>query len=149
MVTEYDRQFKRILGTGSFGYGNKPKGKRSIGVKDKHILYDTAKGRCKNPYCRKKISESEMQIGHKTAYSRGGSTNLRNAVCLCYACNRKQGTDSWEKFLKKQAIAKGQAEPKTSKPKKSRKKRKRTQSLDMWGNPQLKIPKQPKFNWGI
>jgi 5-methylcytosine-specific restriction endonuclease McrA len=84
-----------------------------------------AKHRCKNPYCRRKLeSESDMQIGHKKAYSKGGETTLKNSVCLCYGCNRKQGTDSWEKFLKKQSIARGQAEPKASKPKKSKPKRK-------------------------
>jgi len=43
-----------------------------------------------------------MQVGHKTAYSRGGGTTLRNSVALCYGCNKKQGTDSWEVFQKKQ-----------------------------------------------
>ena len=43
-----------------------------------------------------------MQVGHKTAYSRGGGTTLRNSVALCYGCNKKQGTDSWEVFQRKQ-----------------------------------------------
>ena len=136
-----DKQIEQAL------FGGVSKRTRSLGVNDKHILYDTAKGRCKNPYCRKKISESEMQIGHKKAYSKGGSTTLSNSVCLCYACNRKQGTNSWEKFLKKQAIAKGQAEPKTSKPKKSKPKKKRRSSsgVSLFGN----IPKfrEPKFRY--
>jgi hypothetical protein len=42
-----------------------------------------------------------MQVGHKTAYSKGGSTTLKNTVCLCYACNKLQGTDSWATFQKK------------------------------------------------
>jgi hypothetical protein len=42
-----------------------------------------------------------MQVGHKTAYSKGGSTTLRNAVCICYRCNKLQGTDSWNTFLRK------------------------------------------------
>jgi hypothetical protein len=29
---------------------------------------------------------------------------LRNSVCLCYRCNKLQGTDSWATFLKKQNI---------------------------------------------
>ncbi|MGI0016597.1 MAG: HNH endonuclease, partial [Nitrososphaera sp.] len=49
----------------------------------------------------KEITFTEMQVGHKTAYSRGGSTTMRNAVCLCYACNKLQGTDSWATFQKK------------------------------------------------
>ncbi len=92
-------------------YGKKHK--RSLGTNEKHMLYDAAGHRCVNPYCRKKIeSEADMEIGHKKAYSEGGITNLSNSVCFCSACNRKQGTDSLEKFLKKQAIATGQAEPK-------------------------------------
>src|SRR3989442_16021777 len=43
-----------------------------------------------------------MQVGHKTAYPRQGGTTLRNSVALFYGCNKKQGTDSWEVFQKKQ-----------------------------------------------
>lgn len=98
--------------------------KRSLGTRDKQILYSQAGGRCKNPYCKRKIEYPEMQIGHKTAFSKGGLTTLKNSVCLCYTCNKLQGTDSWEKFLKKQAIAKGQAEPKVPKTKEAKPKRK-------------------------
>ena len=45
-----------------------------------------------------------MQAGHKTAHARGGKTTMKNAVCLCYKCNKLQGTDSWIVFLKKQGI---------------------------------------------
>ena len=76
--------------------------KRSLGIRDKQILYDRAKGRCENPACRKKISFVEMVPGHKKAWSEGGRTTVANSVCLCYACNKKQGTDSWAVFLKKQ-----------------------------------------------
>jgi len=121
--------------------------KRTLGTNDRHILYDTAGHRCQNPYCKKKIeTEADMQIGHKTAYSKGGGTTLRNGVCLCSACNRKQGTDSWERFLKKQADGKVQAKPKTSKPKESKPKRKRRssspfESMPVFKEPKLKMPK--------
>ena len=59
-------------------------------------------------YNRKKAS--------KTAYSKNGNTTLRNSVCLCSKCNRLQGTDSWERFQKKQATAKEQGSIKVSKP---------------------------------
>ena len=43
-------------------------------------------------------------MGHKNAWSRGGRTTLKNSVCLCYRCNKLQGTDSWTTFLKKQGV---------------------------------------------
>ena len=46
-----------------------------------------------------------MQVGHKTAWSKGGATSFKNSVCLCWRCNNLQGTDSWIVFLKKQGIA--------------------------------------------
>ncbi len=29
---------------------------------------------------------------------------MKNSVCLCYRCNKLQGTDSWAVFMKKQGI---------------------------------------------
>ena len=78
--------------------------KRTLGIRDKQIIYRNAKGRCQNPACGKKIEFDEMQVGHKTAWSRGGSTTFRNSICLCYRCNKLQGTDSWATFLKKQGV---------------------------------------------
>jgi hypothetical protein len=78
--------------------------KRSFGIRDRQILYRNAKGRCQNPACGKKIDFDEMQIGHKTAWSRGGSTSFKNSICLCYRCNKLQGTDSWVVFMKKQGV---------------------------------------------
>lgn len=78
--------------------------KRTLGIRDKQILYRRAKKRCENPTCKKKLEFDEMQVGHKTSWSRGGSTTLRNSVCLCYRCNKLQGTDSWAVFLKKQGV---------------------------------------------
>jgi len=74
--------------------------RRSLGIREKQILYDRAQHKCEN--CNRSIEFSDMQVGHKTAYSRGGGTTLRNSVALCYGCNKKQGTDSWEVFQKKQ-----------------------------------------------
>jgi hypothetical protein len=88
--------------------------KRTLSIRDKQILWVNAKKRCENSACRKKIDFTDMQIGHKTAWSRGGRTTLKNSVCLCYTCNKLQGTDSWTKFLKKRGV-----EDKTSKNKKS------------------------------
>lgn len=78
--------------------------KRSLGIRDRQILYRRAKGKCENPACGRKIEFDEMQVGHKTAWSRGGRTTLRNSVCLCYRCNKLQGTDSWSTFMKKQGV---------------------------------------------
>ena len=83
--------------------------KRTLGIRDKQILYRNAKRKCENPACGKKIEFDEMQPGHKTAWSKGGRTTLKNSVCLCYRCNKQQGTDSWATFLKKQNVV----DPKT------------------------------------
>ena len=74
--------------------------KRTLGIRERQILYDRAHKKCEN--CGRDIEFSDMQVGHKTAYSRGGGTTLRNSVALCYGCNKKQGTDSWEVFQRKQ-----------------------------------------------
>jgi len=78
--------------------------KRNLGIRDKQILYRKANKKCQNPGCGKEIDFDEMQVGHKKAWSKGGRTTLRNSVCLCYRCNKLQGTDSWATFLKKQGV---------------------------------------------
>jgi len=83
--------------------------RRTLGIRDKKILYRNAKGRCENPACGKKIDFDEMQVGHKTAWSKYGRTTLKNSVCLCWRCNNLQGNDSWATFLKKQKVV----DPKT------------------------------------
>jgi hypothetical protein len=78
--------------------------KRTLGIRDKQILWERAKHKCENPAHGKTISFIEMQPGHKKAWSKGGKTTLANSVCLCYKCNKLQGNDSWEVFLKKQGV---------------------------------------------
>ena len=73
--------------------------RRTLGIRDRQILWERAGRKCES--CVKEISFTEMQVGHKTAYSKGGSTTLKNTVCLCYGCNKLQGTDSWTTFQKK------------------------------------------------
>jgi 5-methylcytosine-specific restriction endonuclease McrA len=90
-------------------WDNDTDSKRTLGIRDKQILYRNAKGKCENPACGKKIEFDEMQVGHKTAWSKGGRTTLKNSVCLCYRCNKLQGTDSWATFMKKQNVV----DPKT------------------------------------
>ena len=77
---------------------------RTLGIRDKQILYRNADKRCQNPTCGKKIDFDEMEVGHKTAWSKGGRTTFKNSVCLCHRCNKLQGTDRWATFLKKQGI---------------------------------------------
>ena len=79
--------------------------KRTLGIRDKQILYERSHHKCENPACGKEIEFSEMQVGHKKAHSKGGSTTLKNSVALCYRCNKLQGTDNWEPFLKKQGVS--------------------------------------------
>jgi hypothetical protein len=93
----FDLKFKPLkfkeIGTSS------KSSKRVLGIRDKQILYRLAKGRCEA--CGKKIQFDEMQSGHKNAASKGGSATLKNSVCLCYRCNKEQGTDSWATYMKK------------------------------------------------
>jgi len=88
---------------GSSLFSSKKK-KRTLGIRDKQILYHRAKGKCEA--CGKKIDFSEMHAGHKNAASKGGSATLRNSVCICARCNKLQGTDSWATFMKKMGKSK-------------------------------------------
>jgi len=98
------RKIEKSILKGSI-FGSK-KGKRTLGIRDKQILYRRAKRKCENPHCNRtgrKIDFDEMHSGHKKASSKGGNATLSNSVCLCARCNKLQGTDTWETFLKKQA----------------------------------------------
>jgi hypothetical protein len=85
----------------SFWWEEKPKKpkKRTLGTRDRQILLKRAGYKCEA--CGKEIRYSQMQVGHKTAHSKGGEATLDNCVCLCYECNKLQGTDSWKTFRKK------------------------------------------------
>ena len=85
-------------------YDNDYDYRRTLGIRDKQILYRRANKRCENPTCGRRLEFDEMQVGHKTAWSRGGRTILSNSVCLCYRCNKLQGTDTWAIFLRKQGV---------------------------------------------
>lgn len=87
-----------------YGVKRSQKPSRTLGIRDRQILYRKAKMRCENPTCRKKIEFDEMQAGHKFAASKGGTITVKTAKCLCYRCNKLQGTDSWDTFLRKQGI---------------------------------------------
>lgn len=88
--------------------------RRALSSRNKQILWLNANKRCQNPACGKKLDFIDMQVGHKTAWSRGGKTTLRNSVCLCYTCNKLQGTDSWATFLKKRGVEDPKAKLKKS-----------------------------------
>jgi hypothetical protein len=76
---------------------SRPK-KRSLSAQDRERLWIRSKKKCEA--CKRKIPSSfECQAGHKKAFSKGGKTNKDNIVCLCYNCNRIQGTKSWEFLL--------------------------------------------------
>ena len=115
-------------------YGPKtPSRKRTLGIRDKQILYRRAKGRCEA--CRRKIDFDEMHSGHKNAASKGGSATLRNSVCVCARCNKLQGTDSWATFMKK--MGKSNTRSVTSGKKRSSSKRKskgKSSSGNYWVN---------------
>lgn len=88
----------------TYWFDNDNDSKRTLGIRDKQILYRKANKRCENPKCNKEIEFHDMQVGHKKAWSKGGRTTFKNSVCLCYGCNKLQGTDSWTVFLKKQGV---------------------------------------------
>jgi len=116
-------------------YGQKTSsGKRTLGIRDKQILYRRAKGRCEA--CRRKIDFDEMHSGHKNAASKGGSATLRNSVCVCARCNKLQGTDNWATFMKK--MGKSNTRSVTSGKKRSPSKKKskgKSPSENYWVNP--------------
>jgi hypothetical protein len=88
-----------------WGFDEERDPKRTLGIRDKQILWERANHKCENPKCKYhkiEISFVEMMPGHKKAWANGGRTTLANSVCLCFKCNKLQGKDSWEVFLKKQ-----------------------------------------------
>lgn len=101
-------------------FGPSKKSKRTLGIRDKQILYRRAKGRCEA--CGRKIEFDEMHAGHKNAASKGGSATLRNSVCICARCNKLQGTDNWATFMRKMGKSKTTSVT-SSKRRKSTKKR--------------------------
>jgi len=72
--------------------------KRTLGAREKNILYLIAEKKCQN--CGTPLEFHEMQVGHKKAASKGGRATLKNCVCLCYGCNNLQGTVNWDTFRK-------------------------------------------------
>ena len=107
-------------------FGNNRSTKRSLGTRDKQILLQRAGRKCEN--CGKRLNYESMMVGHKNAWSKGGSTTLRNSVALCYPCNKLQGTDDWTTFQRKQ----GKAPAKNAKVRVKTHKRRR-QKRGEWG----------------
>lgn len=120
-------------------YGTKSStAKRTLGIRDKQILYHRAKGRCEA--CSRKIDFSEMHAGHKNPASKGGSATLRNSVCVCARCNKLQGTDSWTTFMKK--MGKTNVRSVTSgKQRKIRRKSQKREPYNPLGIQPIKLPK--------
>lgn len=131
------------LGGTMFGSSSEKKGKATLGTRNKTILYDRAKHRCEN--CGKRISFADMQSGHKNkARSKGGKATLSNSVCLCYTCNKNQGTDSWSTFRRKQGKSLKRTAT-SSKRKNKPRKRKPRRSTNLLGSPTFR-PRLPKFS---
>ncbi len=123
-----------------FGNQQSRSSKRTLGIRDRQILFERAKHKCEA--CKKKIDYSEMQVGHKKAYSKGGATTMANSVCLCYKCNKLQGTDSFDTLIKK---LNGEYGKKNKNPSKIKKKRTQSKVKPMF-NLNVEIPKfKPPF----
>ncbi len=120
--------------------------KRRLSKKDRdHLYYHIGKKKCQS--CGKRIEERDMQEGHKKAYSKGGKTKLENAVCLCYTCNKAQGTDSWKTYNKKKGtpIVSLKLESK----KKSSKRKSKKLGESNWVNPvtSRRVRIEPIIKW--
>ncbi len=107
-------------------FGEDRAAKRTLGTRDRQFLLQRAGRKCEN--CGKRLTYEAMMVGHKNAWSKGGSTTLRNSVALCYPCNKLQGTDDWATFQRKQ----GKARAKNAKPA-QKKHKKRRQAENDWG----------------
>ncbi len=115
-------------------YGSKSK-KKVLGTSDKEILWERAGKRCES--CGKRLEFPAMQAGHKQARAKGGTATLRNSVCLCYVCNKQQGTDSWQVYMRK----KGKKMKSVTAPKRTGKSKRKASKRS--SNP------FPNFKWGI
>jgi len=70
--------------------------KRFFTKEDKKILYEqlvngTARGKKLCPTCNKEFSFDDFEIDHVLAWSKGGKTELKNAMLLCKKCNASKG----------------------------------------------------------
>ncbi len=54
-----------------FFLGDDSRPKRTLGIRDKQILYSNAKGRCENPKCSRGIEFDEMQVVYETVICQG------------------------------------------------------------------------------
>lgn len=130
----FDFGLRPIRSSDIYGQNQKSSnGKRTLGIRDKQILYERAGKKCEA--CGKKIEFSEMQAGHKKAASKGGKATISNSVCLCYRCNKLQGTDSWATFMKKKGISNTRSVTSGKKRSSSKKKAKKSSNDRYWINP--------------
>jgi hypothetical protein len=70
--------------------------KRFFTKDDKKILYEkldngNTRGKKLCPHCSKEYSFDDFEIDHRTAWSKGGRTDLNNADLLCKKCNASKG----------------------------------------------------------
>jgi len=110
-----------------------PSKKRTLGIRDKQILYRRAKGKCEA--CDRKIEFDEMHAGHKNAASKGGSATLRNSVCICGRCNKLQGTDNWATFMRKMGKTNTRSVTSGKKRISKRKSKRKSSDGNYWINP--------------
>ncbi|MCX6775751.1 MAG: HNH endonuclease signature motif containing protein [Candidatus Micrarchaeota archaeon] len=132
-----------VLGFG----GSESKGsKRTLGIRDKQILYRRARGRCEA--CGRKIEFDEMESGHKNPASKGGTATLRNSVCICARCNKLQGTDSWATFMRKMGKPQTRSVTSTKKGGKKKSKRRRT-NTGLFELPKFDLPEFDVPDFGV
>jgi len=84
-------------------------GRRSLTMSEKKANWSVRPHKCEA--CGKRLDFTEVQFGHKQAWSKRGRTTRGNTVILCCRCNNMQSTHSFAWLLK----ALGKKKPKAGK----------------------------------
>ena len=79
--------------------GNKKVKRKSYSQDARKLLYNNAKGRCE--LCGRKILFEDMTVDHINPLSMGGSNDVENIACVCYACNKFKGNILPDDFLER------------------------------------------------
>ena len=69
------------------------------------MLLETQRGKCANPFCRRKLAaDGATEIDHIIPVSRGGLDDLSNLQALCTPCNRAKHDKRYGDWLEEQRL---------------------------------------------